>query len=37
MFLEAVYDEMKPYCQHVVAPKVAKFRKHCLDRLKRKA
>lgn len=27
----------QPYCQAVVAPKVAKFRKHFLDRLKRKA
>ncbi len=25
----------QPYCQAVVAPKVAKFRKHFLDRLKR--
>ena len=27
----------QPYCQYVVAPKVAKFRKHFLDRLKQKA
>jgi peptide-methionine (S)-S-oxide reductase len=27
----------QPYCQAVVAPKVAKFRKHFLDRLKQKA
>ena len=27
----------QPYCQSVVAPKVAKFRKHFLDRLKQKA
>ncbi|MET0442111.1 MAG: peptide-methionine (S)-S-oxide reductase MsrA [Casimicrobiaceae bacterium] len=26
----------QPYCQAVVAPKVAKFRKHFLDRLKKK-
>ena len=27
----------QPYCQYVVAPKVAKFRKHFLDRLKHRA
>jgi peptide-methionine (S)-S-oxide reductase len=30
-------NSSQPYCQYVVAPKVAKFRKHFLDRLKQKA
>ena len=30
-------NSYQPYCQYVVAPKVAKFRKHFLDRLKQKA
>jgi peptide-methionine (S)-S-oxide reductase len=30
-------NQYQPYCQYVVAPKVAKFRKHFLDRLKQKA
>ena len=32
-----VRNGSQPYCQAVVAPKVAKFRKHFLDRLKQKA
>ena len=28
-------NSYQPYCQYVVAPKVAKFRKHFLDRLKK--
>ncbi|MDB5863249.1 MAG: peptide methionine sulfoxide reductase [Betaproteobacteria bacterium] len=32
-----VRNQYQPYCQYVVAPKVAKFRKHFLDRLKQKA
>ena len=28
-------NRLQPYCQAVVAPKVAKFRKHYLDRLKK--
>ena len=27
----------QPYCMAVVAPKVAKFRKHFIDKLKRKS
>ncbi len=30
-------NPQQPYCQAVVAPKVAKFRKHYLDKLKRSA
>jgi peptide-methionine (S)-S-oxide reductase len=30
-------NQYQPYCQYVVAPKVAKFRKQFLDRLKQKA
>jgi peptide-methionine (S)-S-oxide reductase len=30
-------NSYQPYCQYVVAPKVAKFRKHFLDRLKKPA
>jgi peptide-methionine (S)-S-oxide reductase len=30
-----VNNQLQPYCQIVIAPKVAKFRKHYLDRLKK--